>query len=1045
MGSGAFPLRIEWRYNSFGNKNRTSHGLDTDPDFPTTGGPTETLYTESAPNNTSGFRRYGAEIPTDPQELLTTYTGNAQRKWRNYYDRYLVASFEKDNINPNDTPQVINLYRYDGEQEIYFYNIGAYEPQNAYKTKISRLDVSHPLAPGWEAINAANEREIYSLDGKLLQITAPSGLSHTLTYDPVNTALLSTIADDFGHTLQFFYEDVNDPALVTRITDPDGHDYRYTHTTRGLIATIVYPDETPGDPNDNPYREFQYNDVRFPDGITDIYDENGDLYSHYEYDDSGWATVTELGAGVSRFEIDYDWVANTRTETNDLGLESVFTLLSNDLISQISRAASPSGYFPAANLSRTYDTNGYRASQTDFNGNVTNYVHDIRGLEISRTEAVGTSEERTITTTWHPDLRLPTQIVEPGRTTDMTYDSNGNLLTRTETDTTTQSVPYSTNGRTRTWTYTYYAQGANGQFLVETVDGPRTDINDVTTYTYTPEGYVATITNPLGQVTQITSYNARGLPLTLIDSNTVTTQMTYHPRGWLLSSTVVDPVGSNDATTTYQYDNVGQLTRVTLPNGAYLDYEYDSAHRLTAISNNLNERQEYSLDDAGNITAETTRDGTSTITRTQTQVYDELSRIYQAIGGANQLSQMAYDDNGNQTTMALDPLGINQSTIQAFDALNRLVTVTDADLNDSDYGYDARDNLISVTDQRGLATTYTYDGLNNLIQLDSPDTGITIYTFDDAGNQGSQTDARGVVTNFSYDALNRLAAVTYPATPSEDIAYTYDQPAAGYGVGRLTQLTDQTGSTSYVYDHRGNQLQASVTIQGNAYTTAYAYDLADIMIQTTYPSGRVVNHQLDVLGRVETVTTQQNGGALSETIAENVSYLPFGPMQSLDYGNDLELNLSIDQDYRIAGLVVEDSNAVNPDVLDLTYTQNAIDNITDIVDAVDPTRTQAFNYDQLNRLISADGQYGLQGYSYDEVGNRLSLSVTKDGSTTTETYTYDTASNRLLSVDVDGDLRTFQYDNNGNIIGDDRGSDTGFNFQYNDQNRLIQATPQGGQ
>lgn len=52
---------------------------------------------------------------------------------------------------------------------------------------------------------------------------------------------------------------------------------------------------------------------------------------------------------------------------------------------------------PTATLTQTYDTNGFRSSRTDFKGNVTNYVHDSRGLETSRTEAYGTAQARTIT------------------------------------------------------------------------------------------------------------------------------------------------------------------------------------------------------------------------------------------------------------------------------------------------------------------------------------------------------------------------------------------------------------------------------------------------------------------------------------------------------------------------------------------------------------------------------------------------------------------------------------------------------------------------
>ena len=204
-----------------------------------------------------------------------------------------------------------------------------------------------------------------------------------------------------------------------------------------------------------------------------------------------------------------------------------------------------------------------------------------------------------------------------------------------------------------------------------------------------------------------------------------------------------------------------------------------------------------------------------------------------------------------------------------------------------------------------------------------------------------------------------------------------------------------------------------------------------------------MNHQLDSLGRTEAITTLQNAGAPAQNIASNVGYLPFGPMTALDYGNNLSLSITNDLDYRITGISVDDISATNPDVLGLTYTQNAVDNITAIADSVDVNESQTFLYDLLNRLQNADGDYGDQSYTYDPVGNRLSLTTLKDGNTTVETYTYDTASNRLLSVDEDGVVRTLQYDSNGNIVDDDRGSDTGFTLQYNDQNRLIDATPAG--
>jgi hypothetical protein len=76
-------------------------------------------------------------------------------------------------------------------------------------------------------------------------------------------------------------------------------------------------------------------------------------------------------------------------------------------------------------------------------------VNDARGHVNSETDAFGTPAARTITNTWDATYNLPTEKVQPGLTTDDTY-SSGQLIQKTETDTTATTVPYGTNGTTRT-------------------------------------------------------------------------------------------------------------------------------------------------------------------------------------------------------------------------------------------------------------------------------------------------------------------------------------------------------------------------------------------------------------------------------------------------------------------------------------------------------------------------------------------------------------------------------------------------------------------
>src|SRR5260370_19307943 len=113
----------------------------------------------------------------------------------------------------------------------------------------------------------------------------------------------------------------------------------------------------------------------------------------------------------------------------------------------------------------------------------------------------------------------------------------------------------------------------------------------------------------------------------------------------------------------------------------------------------------------------------------------------------------------------------------------------------------------------------------------------------------------------SYDALNRITARTYPADPAENVTYHYDEPAAGFGIGRLTSVSDSSGSTAYVYDARGNIVQENHVVGGQSYITSYAYDLANHVVQVTYPSGRIVSYTRDAMGPIGGRPTQPTSSA----------------------------------------------------------------------------------------------------------------------------------------------------------------------------------------
>jgi RHS repeat-associated protein len=533
----------------------------------------------------------------------------------------------------------------------------------------------------------------------------------------------------------------------------------------------------------------------------------------------------------------------------------------------------------------------------------------------------------------------------------------------------------------RNWSYTYNSLG-----LIETADGPRTDVQDVTTYGYDAQGHLTRVTNALGHVTQLSNFDTLGNPQSITDANGVSTSLTYTPQGRLASASTAG------STTSFEHDAVGQITKVTRGDGGWLSYTWDDARRLTKITNNLGESIEYSLDAMGNRTAQRLKDASNSLTQQQSWVYDELGRLLRSVGAGGQTSGFQYDLNDNPTVKT-NPK--QHSNTQAYDALDRLVSNTDPLGGVTALAYDAQDNLTQVKDPRGVTTQYQYDGLGNLAQQISPDSGITTFSHDSAGNVISKTDARGVVTTYTYDALNRLTRRSYPANPALNVTYVYDMTDNGNaGIGRLTAIEDSGGLIGYHYDARGNLVEQirGVTVAGaaKAESLTYSYDGANQLTATGYPSGFTVSYPRNSAGQVTAVTLTM-GTEPATILASNLGYLPFGPLNALTWGNGVQLSREFDQDYQLTQQTVGSWQS--------TYSFDANGNIHNLSHSL--FGNLDYNYDALDRLTAETASITRKTYSYDATGNRkqrISYSTTNgvEKKTATQTLTTATDSNRLL-------------------------------------------------
>lgn len=973
---------------------------------------------------------------TTPSVIEATVWGT---QWRGTYDRSIV-------VNSNSVITTATVKRDGGKQ--YYFNLvsGAW---------VGDADVVGTLvgsaAAGWTYTNENDEVETYDASGKLASITNRAGQAQTLTYSdgttgpdggyvldasgaPTATVLpagrLIRVTDPATHTLQFGYDA---GGRVVKLADPNGGVYLYAYSGTLFtdnLTSVTYPD--------GKTRTYLYGEtanvsatpdagVSYTHSLTGILDENGNRYASWTYDAQGRATSSEhgpFGSGIDHVGLVYGTpdangisatsVTDPRGNVRSYGFSTLLGVVKNTGITGL-----PCN---GCNAALTYDANGNVASRTDFNGNVTHYAHDLaRNLETSRTEAYGTPEARTITTSWHATLRLPTAVAEPLRITSYSYDAQGNLQTRTIQPTSdatgAQGLSAAAAGTARVTGYTYNTAGQ-----VLTVNGARTDVTDTTSYAYDTQGNLLTVTNALNQVTSLGNYDANGRPGTITDPNGLFTSLIFDQRGRLISRS------TGGETTSYSYDGVGQLITVTTPGGATYTYSYDAAHRLTGIADNLGNHINYTLDAMGNRTQEQTYDATNNIVQTHSRTFDALNHLYQDIGAINQTTTYAYDANGNLTGIT-DPL--NRQSTNGYDALNRLVSSTDAAIGQTHYGYDGLDQLVQVTDPKNLVTGYSRDGLGNLNQQVSPDTGATANTYDAAGNLLTRTDAKGQLASYSYDALNRLTGISYSGgtAPAQTVSYQYDQ--GNNGIGHLTGITDATGTTTYSYDQHGRLTGETRVIQGATYTTAYAYDAQGRLSGIAYPSGRVVSYGFDGLGRINQIATMYNG--IFQVVASNIVYEPFGGVHSFTFGDGQTAPVQTytrqrDQDGRIA------SYTMNGTAISIGY--DAASQISFISDPANLLNPANYSYDSLSRLTGYTQGSLNQGYSYDADGNRISQTI---GATTTA-YGYPTTSNRLASIQVGaGAAQAVTHDAIGAATADPTRQ-----YGYDIRGRLIQATTAQG-
>ncbi len=503
-----------------------------------------------------------------------------------------------------------------------FRKSGAAWTASSTQDTLSSVTDANGNTTGWQyTVADTGAVEIYDTKGKLQSVRERNGRLTTLSYNAANQ--LTTVTAPSGRSLGFAYDSQN---RVVSVTSPDGAVTGYGYNSAGMLSTITRPNGA--------VRQYVYEDSRFPTALTGIVDENGSRYATYAYDDQGRAISSAHAGGADAYQFRYGDNYQT-TVTDPTGKTSVYSFLKQNGVLLPTSISAPCGLCGSTRKSSSYDANNNLVQETDYNGTVTTHAYDSQKRETQRVDGAGTASARTTTTEWHTLWNLPLRIASPTKLETYSYDSNGNLTRYSETPTAdgdgSQGFSAMATGPARTtqWTYT-----DDGQ--VATSSGPRADVATSTTYVYRTaddtaappqyrKGDLYQIVDPLSRTTTINQYDDSGRPLQMTDANGTVTAFTYSNRGWLTSQAIT-PAGGAGQTTNYGYDAVGQLTKVTLPDGSMVSFSYDGAHRLTGAADSSGNSIAYTLDAMGNRTQEQAKDPSGNLARQVTRVFDSMNR-----------------------------------------------------------------------------------------------------------------------------------------------------------------------------------------------------------------------------------------------------------------------------------------------------------------------------------------------------------------------------------------------------------------------------------
>jgi len=819
-------------------------------------------------------------------------------------------------------------YRFDAARGLWVSTDGA----GAFET-IRDLGARGNDVPAYLLTRANGAVLGFDKQGRLLSATDPNGVETRYVYQADR---LVQVLDDTGHQINYVYDPKGQLARVTderegvlvryfyhqgRLTqsvDRAGHATVYEYTPNGELKRISLPSRQtvggmlelhPARQISIEYTKIFWADERPPSSaVTRITNAEGGLTT-FEYQSvaaTGTGSPFTPGARITRV---VDPLGNARAYSNEAVYVAWRTAHGFYATYDARRAATFPSYQAKVEQIRqqhavTYATqaNGYLTEVVDAEGFVTRYSYDAQDNLISITDRNGwgvTQSDSDYYREFRRSLgfvdaagqgKLVAELSDAERaallelfTEHRTYDTRGNLLTRSDNEGHTTSFTWTSFDKLATQT------SAVGNALVTSDDAESqakrvellyaalvADLSaadraallalHTTRFEYDARQNVVRRIDPGGDVTRF-EYDASGnltRQIVLLDpsvtdpddpANAAKVQITrlfYDAFG-----NVVRTVDGEGHETRSEYDHFGNLVRFTDGRGGVTTYTYDGDDRLLTVTDPEGHVTRHAYDAVGNRIRITDAAGHSV-----TQIFDRNNLLIATLdpsndGSANRLTTITYDAVGNQTTIT-DAEG--RTTQYAYDVHRRLIDVeTPEVLNGLEqlvryhdrYAYDAEGNLIALTDRNGEVTRYLHTPNGLLKRVTSALGNVTEYLYDPNRNQlqiliGAQlAPALQRRLRFSFDEEDQQ--IEEVDALGNATRRSYDAP------GNVTSITDANGhTTSFEYDRNDRlvteirpQVTDPVTGLPTRYTVLHAYDANGNEVATTNERGQTERFVFD--------------------------------------------------------------------------------------------------------------------------------------------------------------------------------------------------------